>query len=193
MIEKKMTPKLFILILAITSELFSFAQSDIDTAAIKKRLELILDRDQKTRVRGDSISYTNFIDSTNLIEIESMISKYGWPGESFVGAKGNNTVFLVIQHSDLKTQEKYLPLLEQSVKNHESRASDLALLRDRILMRQNKKQIYGSQIIRDEATGGWKFYSIEDEKNVNIRRKEMGLGPIEEYAKHFGIVYKLSQ
>jgi hypothetical protein len=167
-----------------------FAQDKPDTAAIKKQLEMIFDRDQKVRTNGDSAAFIHYVDSTNLIEVESLIKKYGWLGKSFVGNKGNSAVFVVIQHSDQKTQEKYLPLLEQSVAQGESSPSHLALLKDRILMRQGEKQIYGSQVVRDTTTGGWMFYPIEDEKNVNERRKQAGLEPIEEYATYFGIEYK---
>jgi hypothetical protein len=170
-----------------------FAQSKIDTAAIKNQLAFIRERDQKTRAHGDSAAFMSYIDSCNQTQVEALIAQYGWPGKSFVGAMGNNAVFLVIQHAELPVQEKYLPLLEKSVADSESRLCDLALLQDRVLMRENKKQIYGSQIVRDDATGGWKFYPIEDEKNVNIRRAKAGLQPIEEYAKYFGIEYKPSE
>lgn len=168
-----------------------FSQSGTDTIAIKKQLEEIRSRDQKTRTGGDSVAFMQFIDSINLEQVELLIQKYGWLGKSFVGERGNNTIFLVIQHSDLATQEKYLPLLQKSVDEGESRPSDLALLKDRVLMRQGKNQIYGSQVVFNK-TGGQEFYPIEDEKNVNIRREKVGMLPIEEYAKLFGIEYKLS-
>jgi hypothetical protein len=180
---------IFIATIVSCSNLFS--QSGADTIAIKKQLEEIRDRDQKTRTGRDSAAFMQFIDSINLQQVELLIKKYGWLGKSFVGARGNNTIFLVIQHSDLATQEKYLPLLQKSVDEEESRPSDLALLKDRVLMRQGKKQIYGTQIVFNKA-GGQEFYPIEDEKNVNSRREKVGLQPIEEYAKLFGIDYKLS-
>lgn len=167
-----------------------FSQSRVDTSSIKKQLEVIRDRDQKTRKGIDSAAFIKFIDSTNLVQVESLISKYGWLGISFVGARGNNTIFLVIQHSDLTTQEKYLPIMQKSVNSGESRPSDFALLQDRVLMRQGKKQIYGSQVVLNKK-GAQEFYPIEDEKNVNIRREKVGLEPIEEYAKYFGFEYKL--
>lgn len=165
----------------------------IDTAAIKKQLALIHERDQMTRRGTDSVQYANYIDSTNLIVIEDLISKYGWLNKSFVGVAGNRTCFLVIQHADLATQEKYLPMMESSVAMGESSTYDLALLQDRILMRQGKHQIYGSQIVRDESNGQWKFYPIEDERHVNARRAKVGLRPIEEDASYFGIDYKVEQ
>jgi hypothetical protein len=126
------------------------------------------------------------------VQIELLLSKYGWLGKSLVGARGNQTCFLVIQHADSATQVKYLPVLRQSVEKGESSASDLALLEDRVLMRQGKKQIYGSQVVFDKM-GNNVLYPIEDEKNVNIRRAKVGLQPLEEYAKYFGIQYKLPE
>jgi hypothetical protein len=179
-----------LMMLFIASGSESAGQTPVDTVAIKNQLNAILDRDQKTRTGGDSATFMHFIDSTNLVLVDSLISRYGWMGRSFVGDRGNSALFFVVQHADLETQLKYVPLLEQSVKEGESRPSNLALMQDRILMRQGKKQIYGSQVVFN-ASGGQEFYPIEDEKNVNVRRAKMGMQPLEEYAKLFGIVYHL--
>ncbi len=55
---------------------------------------------------------------------------------------------------------------------------------------KEKKQLYGSQVVFNK-TADQEFYPIEDEKNVNIRRKKVGLGPMESFAENFGIDYKL--
>lgn len=165
-------------------------KNNADLPAIKKDLNAIFDRDQKTRAHGDSAQFVHYIDSSNLVQVEHLISKFGWPGKSLLGGRGNYTVFLVIQHADSAIQEKQLPMLEQSVSDSESRPVDLAYLQDRVLMRRGEKQIYGSQVILNK-TGGQEFYPIADEKNVNIRRAKIGLGPMEEYAKYFGIDYRL--
>ena len=132
----------------------------------------------------------NYVDSCLQIQVISIIEKYGWPGKSLVGSLGNQAVFLVIQHADSAVQEKYFPLLQQSVEDGESRGSEMAMMQDRILMREGKKQIYGSQVVLNK-TGGQEFYPIEDEKNVNLKRAKVGIPPIEEYEKYFGIEYKL--
>jgi len=163
----------------------------MDTAAIKAQLAIIHERDQKTRSQGDSIEFADYIDSCNQAQVEALISKYGWIGKSTIGTMANYTLFLVIQHADLPMQEKYFPLMEESVRAGESRAIDLALLQDRILMRQGKEQIYGSQVVFNKETGAPEFYPISDEKNVNVRRASLGMEPLEEYATHFGIDYKL--
>jgi len=126
-------------------------------------------------------------DSLNLIQVKSILNSYGWLGTDVVGERGNSTLFLVIQHADLKTQEKYLPMMQKAVKMGNARASDLALLEDRVALLNGKKQIYGSQVIQDSITGKNKFAPIEDPINVNKRRLSVGLEPIEVYGKFFGI------
>jgi hypothetical protein len=130
-------------------------------------------------------------DSLNLIKVTSILEKYGWLGADVVGDQGNATLFLVIQHSDQKTQEKYLPMMREAVKNGKAQGSSLALLEDRVALGQGKKQIYGSQIHRDQATGKYFVAPIEDEPNVNKRRAGVGLGPLEDYARNWNIDYKL--
>jgi hypothetical protein len=182
--------KLFIFFFLLFNQ-HVFAQATIDTTALVNELTAILERDQKTRTGEDSASFMNYIDSCNLVRVEELITKYGWMGRSFVGPTGNSTLFFVIQHADLKTQLKYFPLLQKSVEAGESRPSNLALMQDRILIRQGKKQIYGSQVVLNETTGTQEFSPIEDEKNVNVRRAKIGMQPLEEYAKLFGIDYVL--
>src|SRR5256886_12976138 len=143
------------------------AQNVIDTAALKKQLGAIYESDQRPRITGDSIQFVSLIDSMNLIRVEAIVKKHGWPGKNLMGAEGNMTVFLVIQHANLMAQEKYFPLMKKSVEQNESRACDLALLEDRILMGRGKKQLYGSQITINQATGAQEIWPIEDEKNLN--------------------------
>jgi len=165
-----------------------FAQK-IDTVALKRELAEIYKRDQT--VRNTCSRFTHREDSINLSRIEKLIKKYGWPGKSFVGDSGNLTVFLVIQHSNLQTQEKYFPKLKASVEKNESPAMHLAYIQDRILTSKGQKQIYGTQVWEYYGYGTYDLLPIEDEKNVNIRRAKVGLEPLEEYAKKFGIDYKL--
>jgi len=125
-------------------------------------------------------------DSICLRKIEKILDAHGWIGKSRVGAKANQAIWLVIQHADLERQLKYLPLLKKSVEIGESEGWHLAFLEDRVLMRQHKNQIYGSQAIWDNAIGKMKIYPIDDRKNVNERRARIGLEPIEVFAEQNG-------
>lgn len=86
-----------------------------------------------------------------------------------------------------------LPLLTESVLSGESKGSHLALLEDRIQMRNGKPQTYGSQIVNDKETGKQIVYEVWEPEYVNQRRKEVGLGPIEDYIKRWGIEWAIEQ
>jgi len=129
------------------------------------------------------------IDSINLIKVKAILDQFGWLGRSAVGEDGNVALFLVIQHADLETQEIYLPMLKEAVKNGKAEAADLALLVDRIEGRNGKPQVYGSQVQR--KAGKYEVKPIIDEVNVNNRRAEVGLEPLEDYLRRWNIDYKL--
>jgi hypothetical protein len=75
-------------------------------------------------------------------------------------------------------------MIEQAVAQHDLSQSSLALLEDRIRVREGKKQIYGSQL-HSTASGKYVPEPIEDEVNVDARRAKVGLGPLSEYLKGF--------
>lgn len=79
--------------------------------------------------------------------------------------------------------EKYLPIMQKAVAENKAIKQSLALLIDRVEMLNNRKQIYGSQII--EKDGKFVLYNVIDSEKLNERRKEMGLENIEEYLKRF--------
>lgn len=159
--------------------------------------QLYQDAEKKFGRESEEMSYfwqlVTQQDSINEKEVVSILEKRGWVGTSVVGGQANITLWLVIQHAPIETQEKYLPLLKESVKKGESSGSHLAMLEDRIQMRNGKPQIFGSQIIRDEKTGKQVVYEIWEPAYVNQRRKEVGLGPIDEYVKRWGIEWTIEQ
>lgn len=128
-------------------------------------------------------------DSINLVKVEKILDEHGWLGWDKVGRNANAALFLVIQHADLETQEKYLPMLREAVKRGDATPADLALLEDRVALRQGQKQIYGSQIGRDTVTGEYYISPLEDPDNVDKRRAEVGLGPIEDYIANWDLTW----
>lgn len=142
-------------------------------------------------------SLINKTDSLNLVKVERIISKYGYPGKSIVGQPTNTAVFLVIQHSPKIA--KYYPLIEKAGKDKEIPFSDVAMMLDRKLTEEKKPQIYGTQLegksITNKITGKKEqiiyVLPIENAKNVNNRRKKAGFETtVEENAKRFGVEYK---
>ncbi len=135
----------------------------------------------------------SYKDSLNLIVITKILDQYGWLGADEVGYEGNSTLFLVIQHSDQITQEKYLPMMREAVKKGKAQGSSLALLEDRVALGQGKKQIYGSQIAMDKEKKTYYVDKLEDPDNVDKRRAEVDLQPLAEYVKHWDIKWDVEE
>lgn len=132
-------------------------------------------------------------DSINLIKVQAVLDKHGWLGADVVGGMGNAALFLVIQHADLGTQSKYLPMMREAVKNGKAQAGNLALLEDRVALGLGRKQIYGSQIGRDPETQLYYVSPLEDPDNVDKRRAEVGLGPLAEYLSYWQLKWDVEQ
>jgi hypothetical protein len=124
------------------------------------------------------------IDAANMKRLAEIIDAFGWPGVRFAGA-ASQTAFLVLQHADHASQRKYLPQLRDAVKRHDAVGSDLAMLEDRVRVADGKPQLYGTQLANDPL----RFQPIEDEAHVDQRRSSVGLPPLAEYAKMFGLDY----
>jgi hypothetical protein len=171
---------------------------------LRIELENMMEEDQRFRTRVEDVEKKygpnskelealwkeqTDLDNRLLKRLEEIIKEYGWPGKSLVGPDASLAAFLIIQHAAYEYQKKYFPLMNEAMKKGEIEPRHLALLEDRILMREGKKQIYGSQLTRNEATGKFELWPIEDEENLDKRRSSVGLDPIADYVKNFGITY----
>ena len=128
-------------------------------------------------------------DMINLKKVEKIIATYGYPGKSMVGVQ-SNVVFMVVQHNELDAQEKYLPLFTKAAEMGELDRTLLPLMIDRIRTAKGQPQLYGTQL-SERKGGSIQIKPIEDEVNVNVRRKAAGLAPLEDYYKAWGINYLL--
>jgi hypothetical protein len=129
------------------------------------------------------------LNQKNARELDSIIRVKGWPKISDVGQSGARAAFLIVQHSNLELQEKYLPTIKALCEIKEARWSGYALMYDRVQVLQKKPQLYGSQLDYNTSTQKFELFPIEDEKNVDKRRAEMGLGPLADYVSQWGIKY----
>ncbi len=174
-------------------------------AALRAELEQMHETDQGHRAQVDSLTQIHgsdseevrmlwekqtAIDEKNIARLQEIIAEYGWPGKSLVGRKAASAAFLVLQHAGYDYQKQYLPLVRGAFLDGELDGQYLALLEDRVLMREGKKQIYGTQLTRNQETDQLELYPIEDEINVDQRREEMGMIPLVEYLNFFGLEYK---
>ena len=194
------------------------AQENIDTE-LKQQLDSILYTDQTLRELFDNdisaerkskvlkeFGYTQEDfekrswgiianhDSLNLIEIEGVINRYGYPGKTLVGEPTNEAAWYVIQHSS--KIEKYFPIIQKAGQDAELSQRLVAMMQDRMLTNQGKEQIYGTQVAgrKMDETDEWFQYvwPIKNPENVNKRRKQLGFKlTVEENAKRLGVDYKV--
>ena len=132
-------------------------------------------------------------DSVNLAKVALIIDRYGWQGADAVGASGNSTLFLVIQHADLPAQDKYLPVMREAVKKGQAKAGSLALLEDRVALLHHKRQIYGSQLAWNMLNNTYYILPLVDPDNVDKRRLAVGLPPLADYIQEFHLTWNVEQ
>ncbi|MGY4538411.1 TonB family protein [Mucilaginibacter sp. UYNi724] len=127
-------------------------------------------------------------DRANLAKIDAIISQYGYPGKTLVGAYLSKVAFMVVQHNENDAQEKYLPVFIEAADKGELAPSLLPLMVDRIRTDKGQPQVYGTQLHETKGVG-IQIFPIGDEAFVNVRRKKAGLPPLEVYLKQWGINY----
>jgi len=132
------------------------------------------------------------IDSTNLLEIDSIIKKYGYPSKSLVGEPANIAAFYVIQHSN--KIDKYLPIIREATENGDITRVSLAMMEDRNLMYKGIEQVYGTQIKgKVNKKGEWIYFlwPIKNSDSINVWRKRVGFKQtVEEYVKEMKVEFK---
>ncbi len=155
--------------------------------------ELIREKGMQSPEVKERLKAMGEADSINLLKVEKILDEYGWLGFDKVGRMGAMTLFLVVQHSPLKVQQKYLPMMREAVKNKQANPANLALLEDRVALQEGRKQIYGSQLGTDTLTGKNYLFPLEDPYNVDKRRKEVGLGLLADYLRGFDVEWDVKK
>jgi len=125
-------------------------------------------------------------DEFNRNRLKEIFAKYGFPTRSMVGKEAMNGVFLIIQHADgdKEWQKSQLSNIETAAKNGDLRLQDFAYLFDRIKVNSGQPQRYGSQFLKvDRKNQIAQLRDTEDLANLNKRRREMGMMPIEMYRR----------
>jgi hypothetical protein len=136
--------------------------------------------DQKYRIVGltaadfsrEEMKEQKKIDSQNLKIAISYLDQNGWPKLYDAGLLGQRTIGIIIQHAPLNIQEKYYPFLVEAYKKDSLLYETLALLEDRINMRNHKFQYYGSQLV--SYKGKMVLYPVYNIDSLDEYRKSIG-------------------
>jgi hypothetical protein len=131
---------------------------------------------------GQLYSEIRRTDSIHYERMQQVIAQSGWPKLSEVGNDGSFAAWALAQHSNIVAfQERCIKAMEPLLTLKEVNPIDYAHLVDRVMFNQKQKQVYG------QAEPG---YPIENEVELNDRRKKIGLIPMQEYAHLNGFEYK---
>jgi len=164
-----------------------------DQSYVKFLGELRQRQRAKSGETADLVRQTDALKAANIAKIEQILDHKGWPGPDQVGARASTVPFRVIQHANPEMENKYLPLMRAAAAEKKAEPASLALLEDRVAVREKRGQIYGSQVRRNELTGKWTLEPIEDPSHVDVRRAEMGMVPLAQYLKPLGIEWPAAE
>jgi hypothetical protein len=170
------------------------------TKEMKENLIVMVKEDQRIQTDPYDRTKPNASDSIKKRMHEIFVDNYrtikgyfktnGYPGIKENGEYTSYSFWLLVQHCDhdVNFQEKVLKQIKKQLRKSNAKPSNYAYLYDRVMKNKGKKQLYGTQMEmkRDPISKKQKSYPIEDEANVNKRRKIMGLETLEEYLKSFG-------
>jgi len=131
-------------------------------------------------------NYKVHVDVQNQRLLKEIISKYGFSTKSMVGSDGMDAIFHIIQHAgnDADWQAAQLPLVENAVKLGDMEMKNYVYLYDRIKLHANLPQRWGTQCstVKKKETLVV-LHPVEDPENLDKRRREVGLEPIDFYKK----------
>lgn len=125
-------------------------------------------------------------DSLNRVAVANILDKDGWP--KGLSDKANKAIWLVITHSDIDFQEKYLPLIESKANEGIVDKTEYATLYDKMMKNKGLPQRYGTQVNMDilivgdvEESKTFSLWPVEDMEHLDSLRASVGLQPIDEY------------
>lgn len=117
-----------------------------------------------------------------------IMDEYGWPTANLVGEEATRAAWLIAQHADrqLDVQRRALQLMQQAVSAGAAGPRELAFLRDRTLVNEGRKQVYGTQVagVKDGAPVPW---PCEEPERMDELRAEVGIEPFDEYVAKFAM------
>ena len=148
--------------------------------------------DKEMRLHGqDTGEWDSDLDERNRLRLKEIISQIGWPTISQYGREVSSAAWLIAQHSDPEPvfQAECLDLIHQ-LADDEIDPTNLAYFEDRVRVNQGKPQIYGTQFHMNVKKGILRPRPIEDEANLEERRKAVGLNSMAEYTAEMRAIYQ---
>ena len=122
------------------------------------------------------------IDEENMAVVDSILQQ-GLPKS--LAEESYKTIWIVIDHASLEKQEQYLPLIEQMSIGGQIGQDEYATLFDRVAMKRNRPQRYGSQAVQFGSPDNMQLYiwPVENPAGLDSLRLSVGMNPLADYLK----------
>jgi hypothetical protein len=135
-------------------------------------------------------SFKDSVFTTHQKRVKEIFEEFGYVGFDLAGEGRSSDFWLIVQHSDhdLDFQTEVLEKMKVEVDKGNADSRNYGLLVDRVKLNTGQAQIYGTQV--DYYTEICQAFprNLADSANVNRRRKEIGLQPLEEYLNDMSLM-----
>jgi hypothetical protein len=145
------------------------------------RAELLAMMEEDQAEMSGQLATDNYRQRTD--RLAAILDEHGWPGVDLVGEDGSTAAWVIAQHADLdpELQQRALELLRAAADGGQASRGDLAYLEDRVAVAAGEDQRYGTQISCETTGTVVAAAPIADQANVDERRADAGLPPLDEY------------
>jgi len=110
--------------------------------------------------------------------LHSVLAERGWPDPCDLGDRAAKQLWFVVQHSpDSALLRQDIDFFEEAAAYGFTPYSQVATMRDRILMQAGEDQMYGTQYVCDDDTGRRVRWRVADAAGLDERRRRVGLIP----------------
>lgn len=122
--------------------------------------------------------------------ILGLLDEKGWPANSIVGEAAAYAAGNIVNHGDLATRQRYLPMIEAACEAGEADWNDYAQILDRTELELGRPQIYGTQMEQNPQTGLFEPRPMLAPSEVDARRAAKGMEPLQDQLDRFNAAMK---
>ena len=147
-----------------------------------KQRELLLQVVEKDQTKKSDQEKLHKTYEEHTVKLCQILKTNGWPTTALVTEAGVLAAFQILKNAGTyELQRDLLPVIVAAIKKDPAQKREFAGLFDRLRVSAGLKQLFGTQAT---SMGGFLvLYPIEDQANLDARRKEFGLSPIDLYIK----------
>ena len=128
-------------------------------------------------------------DEATTKRLSEILDRYGFPGVKMVGLNATRNFIVMLVHSpSVELMRRALPHVERAARRKEIPPDDFAMLKDDVLGREGKLQLYGTnfQFVGDKIA----LQPTQDPARLDERRRKIGLPPIAVYMQFMAQMFK---